>query len=277
MISSLTGCSIALAEGRQLEELAKMLEAEGATILRYPMLSIHDAPDETPVLAWLRELIENRFDYVILMTGEGLRRLLGFADRAGIRAEVIAAFGRTRLIARGPKPVKEIKEIGLTPFKIATAPTTDGVIATLRILPIHGQTIGAQFFVETNPPLADFIAAAGATMVSVLPYVYAPASDSERIGELIGRLGRGEVSVLVFTSSPQIDRLYEVAGEQNRLDELARGLQQTRVAAVGPIVAETLQKRGAPVAICPKQGFVMKNLVKLIKDSWTGNDDGVPA
>src|SRR5205823_5977343 len=48
---SLANRTVALAEGRQLEELVQMLEKEGATALRCPMLSILDAPDETPVLA----------------------------------------------------------------------------------------------------------------------------------------------------------------------------------------------------------------------------------
>src|SRR5262245_48803494 len=89
----LEGRREALAEGRQLEELAQMLEKEGATTLRCPMVSILDAPDPAPVIAWLRELIAGRFDYVVLMTGEALRRLLGVADREGLRDQVVAALG----------------------------------------------------------------------------------------------------------------------------------------------------------------------------------------
>src|SRR5207302_1437004 len=81
----------ALAEGRQLEELAQMLEKEGAIALRYPMINILDAPDEASVVAWLRDLTAGKFNYVVLMTGEALRRLLGFAQRAGMRQEVISA------------------------------------------------------------------------------------------------------------------------------------------------------------------------------------------
>ena len=44
-------------------------------------------------------------------------------------------------------------------------------------------------------------------------------------------------------------------------------LAKTKVAAVGPIVADNLRQRGATVDICPDQGFVMKNLVQLIKRS----------
>src|SRR5207244_12809765 len=130
MAGVLAGRTVALAEGRQLEELAGMLEKEGATTLRCPMVSILDAPDPAPVLAWLRELIAGRFGYVVLLTGEGFRRLLSLADREGLRQPMLDAFVQTRTITRGPKPVRALKEVGLTPHKIAEAPTTEGGIAT---------------------------------------------------------------------------------------------------------------------------------------------------
>jgi uroporphyrinogen-III synthase len=265
MTRPLDGRTIALAEGRQLEDLAQMLEHEGAAIWRCPMVSILDAPDPAPVLAWLRELIAGRFGYVVLLTGEGLRRLLGVAERADLREEVIAALGRTRLITRGPKPVRALKEVGLSPTKVAESPTTLGVIATLRTEPLQGQTVGVQLYDAANPPLTQFLESSGAQVAAVLPYVYAPAADAERVAELIHALDRGTIHVLVFTSSPQVDRLYEVAREHDLEAVLTRGLSHTRVAAVGPIVADNLRRRNAPVAICPEQGFVMKNLVQHIK------------
>jgi uroporphyrinogen-III synthase len=99
----------------------------------------------------------------------------------------------------------------------------------------------------------------------VLPYVYAPASDADKVVSLIGQMAAGLIDALVFTSSPQVDRLYEVARERGLETKLTEGLQRTKVAAVGPIVAENLRTRRARVDICPEQGFVMKNLVQLIR------------
>ena len=115
MSHSLQGQRIALAEGRQLEELVRLLEAEGAIALRYPLLAILDAPDPAPVVAWLRRLVADEFPYVILFTGEGVRRLLHFAENEGLRDAAVAALARTRTITRGPKPVKALKEVGLVP------------------------------------------------------------------------------------------------------------------------------------------------------------------
>src|ERR1017187_4161226 len=135
---SLTNRTIALAEGRQLEDLVQMLEKEGATPLRCPMLAILDAPDDAPLLKWLDQLEAGAFGWVILLTGEGLRRLLACADRHQRRDAVSAALAKTRTIIRGPKPGRALKEIGLTATMTAQTPTTDGVIASLRSVDLKG-------------------------------------------------------------------------------------------------------------------------------------------
>ena len=80
----LEGRRIAVLEHRELDRLGGMLEAQGALTLRCPLVAIADAPDATPVLAWLRRFLDAPPDDLVLMTGEGLRRLHGFADRAGL-------------------------------------------------------------------------------------------------------------------------------------------------------------------------------------------------
>jgi uroporphyrinogen-III synthase len=257
--------TVALAEGRQLEELAQMLEKEGATPLRYPMLTILDAPDEAPILAWIDQLVADSFDWVIFLTGEGMRRLLACADRHGRRDPFLAALARTRTITRGPKPVKAMKEVNLTPTLVAQTPTTDGVIASLRLVPLQNLTVAVQLYNESNPPLVQFLRESGATPVTVQPYIYAPASDADRIVHLFQQMADGKVDALIFTSSPQIDRLFEVARERTQTDLLRQGLSRTIIAAVGPIVRESLQKQGVTVHVCPEQGFVMKNLVKQLE------------
>jgi uroporphyrinogen-III synthase len=265
MESALAGATVALAEGRQLEELAQMLEKEGARTLRCPMVSILDAPDPAPVVAWVRRLITGRFAYVVLLTGEGLRRLLGFAERERLREDFVTALGQTRVIARGPKPVRALKEVGLQPFKIADQPTTAGVIATLKAEPLQGKAVGVQLYSADNPPLTEFLEQAGAQVDANQPYVYAPKADQDRVADLIRRMAAGEVNIMVFTSSPQVDRLYDVAVEKGLEQPLRDGLARVCVAAVGPVVADRLREHGVRVDVCPEQGFVMKNLVQQLK------------
>jgi len=261
----LEGRTVALAEARQLEELAALFAKEGARALRCPLVSILDAEDPAPIVAWLHDLVAGRFDYVIFMTGEGIRRLVGFAERAGIRDQVVTALGETRTLTRGPKPVKALKEIGLTPSVVAAAPTTEGIIATLSQEPLRGTTVGVQFHGEVNERLLAFLRAGGATAVPVQPYYYAPAADAERVADLIAKMARGEIDLIVITSSPQVDRLHEVAEECGLSGLLGEGLAKTCVAAIGPIAADSIRAKSWRVDITPEQGFVMKNLVQQIK------------
>jgi uroporphyrinogen-III synthase len=191
--------------------------------------------------------------------------LLGFAERAGLRDAVIAALARTRTVTRGPKPGRALKEVGLAPREAARTPTTEGIIETLRRHDLDGLAIGVQLYGEDNPALMEFLRAAGANPWPVRPYAYAPQADAEGVVALIGRMSRGEVDVLAFTSKPQVERLYEVAVERELQGELRHGLERTKVAAIGPVAAECLRQHGVRVDVCPEQGWVMKNLVQQIK------------
>src|ERR1039458_4318458 len=87
----LTGRTIAISETRELDLFAQMLEQRGANTVRCPLVAILDVPDEASVIAWLEHLTAGRFDDLVLLTGEGLKRLLAAAERAGIKEDVIVA------------------------------------------------------------------------------------------------------------------------------------------------------------------------------------------
>ena len=273
MTRPLEGRRVALAESRQLDDLVRLLEKEGALPLPCPMVGALDAPDPAPVLEWLRELAAGRFDLVVLMTGEALRRLLGFAERGGLREAVVAALGKTGLLTRGPKPALALREIGLAPTLTAEAPTTPGVIAALRKQSLSGRTVGVTLYGEPNPTLVEFLEGTGAAVRTVLPYVYAPDADADRVAGLIDQLAAGDVDAIVFTSSASwIGSSRWRRGAVGK-GQLRQGLDRVRVAAVGPVMAERLHARGVRVDVLPEQGFVMKNLVAQLARNMDKKDN----
>jgi uroporphyrinogen-III synthase len=264
----LEGRTIALPETRELDRLAQLLEEEGARTWRCPLVAILDAPDPRPAEAWLRVLVGGGFDDVVFLTGEGLHRLVALADRLGLRAEVVAALGRARTITRGPKPARALHELGLSPAMPAAVPTSRGVIEALEPLDLRGRRIGVQLYgSEPNRPLVEFLERAGARVQTVAPYVYATASDTARVVELVAALADGTVGAIAFTSASQVDRLWEVARETGSEARLAEGLARARVAAMGPIVADALAARRTRIDIIPDKSFVMRRLVNAIVEA----------
>lgn len=261
----LTGRMIALPETRELDLFAQMLESRGAATLRCPLVSILDAPDPTPVLAWLRRFINGEMDDLILFTGEGLRRLLGFADRAGLKQAFIDRLGEVRKLTRGPKPAKALRDIGLRSDLAAETPTTDGIIAALAKLDLHGRRIGVQLYgSEPSLKLIDVIRQAGAAPDPVAPYIYADQADDGKVVALIEQLALGGIDVIAFTSMQQVTRLRDVAKANQLEDKLKNGLARVKVAAVGPVVAEALRNIGTRIDMMPEESFFMKPLVNEI-------------
>lgn len=268
MPGPLTGRRIALPEHRELDRLARMLEAEGAEAVRCPLVAIRDAPDPAPVAAWIDRLIAKPCDDLILLTGEGVRRLHALAKSRDVGESFVAALGAGRAVIRGPKPGRALRELGLKEGLRAVAPTTDGVIETLSGEDLRGHRVGVQLYPDNpNAKLLDFLRAAGAEVDAVLPYAYASDADDRRVGALIDELTGGRLDAIAFTSSPQIHRLFEYAKSAGREAALAAGLGRTSVAAIGPVTAAALARRGVNVAIAPSGRYFMKPLVTAIVEA----------
>ncbi|HTP39818.1 MAG TPA: uroporphyrinogen-III synthase [Steroidobacteraceae bacterium] len=257
--ASLEGKLIAVPETRELDLFVGLLERRGARALRFPLVSIQDAPDPGPVLHWLRAFAAGGCDDLILMTGEGLRRLRGCIARhePSLEAPFLAALARVRRITRGPKPARALRELGLRPQVEADPPTTAGVIASLGSLDLRGRRVGLQLYgIEPNLRLQAFLRGAGASVHSVAPYVYADGASAAVVDELLAELNAGRVDAIAFTSKQQIERLFRSADAA----QVRAALSRTAVAAVGPVVAETLAGFGVPVRAMPGESWFMKPL-----------------
>lgn len=262
---ALRGRRIVVPESRELDLFARMLEAQGAETLRCPMVTILDAEDPAPIEAWLKRLAAGKFDDLILLTGEGLRRLLALARRNGIESDVIAALKRLRTVTRGPKPARVLRELGLVPGLAAAVPTTAGVIAALMNEVLTGRSVGVQLYPgNPNDALLNFLRGAGALPDAVLPYRYASDAETAQVEAVIKAMAEGQVDAIAFTSSPQVERLKEVAKARGLEKELGRGLARTRIAAVGPVVAAAIEALGGKIAVMPQASFHMKPLVTAI-------------
>lgn len=264
---TLAGRVIAVPETRELDVFAAMLERRGASVLRCPLVAILDAPDPKPVLAWVRRFNGGEFDDLVLLTGEGLRRIVACIERHApqVKPDFLAQLARVRKITRGPKPARALRELGLKPEIAAVTPTTAGVIASLQQAgDLAGRKVAVQLYgTEPNRPLIDFLDGAGAHVASVAPYIYADKADDDAVRALLVKMAAGEVDIIAFTSTPQVERLFSVGPP----DLVKAALERTEVAAIGPVVAGALDKHDVKVRLMPQESFFMKPLTSAMEDA----------
>lgn len=264
---SFIGKRIALPETRQLDVLASLLERRGADVVRCPLISMHDTPDQDSVQRWIEHLLEEQdLRDLIILTGEGIARLDQAAERFGLGEAFRQRLAELRLIVRGPKPGRVLKQWGLSAAVVAEQPTSSGVIASLQKLSDLSPEVGVVLYgSEPNLPLISAIEALGCAPIPVSPYIYASESETTSVLALIDDLILGRIDAIAFTSQPQIDRLLKVARTHGREDELRQALaSQSVVAAIGPVMAGRLRELDIQVDVMPEGRYFMKPLVDAL-------------
>jgi uroporphyrinogen-III synthase len=266
MADRLNGYRILILETREEAQFSRLLTEQGADVLQCPMFTIEDAPDPAPIEAWIRRFIEKPFDDLVLMTGEGLRRLMKVVRRIGVEPEFVAALGKARKFARGPKPGRALREIGLEPQMTTEKPTSEGVAEMLARLDLHGRRIGLQLYPDKDHGvLIGAIKAQGAEVDIVLPYAYDARAADANIVTAIDEMAKGNIDAIALTNLGQVRRLFEVARARGCEDRLREGLDRTAIASVGPVVSEELKSHGLRTDIAPaNDAYFMKPLISAM-------------
>jgi uroporphyrinogen-III synthase len=266
MADRLNGYRILILETREEAQFSRLLTEQGADVLQCPMFTIHDAPNPAPIEAWIHRFVDKPFDDLVLMTGEGLRRLMKVARRIGIDQNFIAALGKARKFARGPKPGRALREIGLEPQVTTEKPTSDGIIEMLSRVDLRGHRVGLQLYPDKDHGvLIGAITAQGAKVDPVLPYVYDAQAADANIVTAIDEMAAGRIDAIALTNLGQIRRLIEVARTHGYEARLREGLAKTPIASVGPAVSDELKSHGLRTDIYPaNDAFFMKPLISAM-------------
>jgi uroporphyrinogen-III synthase len=266
MAERLNGSRILILEAREEAQLSKLLAEQGAEVVQCPMFAIHDAPDPAPIEAWIRRAIDRPLDDLVLMTGEGLRRIMKLARERGLDVALTAALGQSRKFCRGPKPGKALREIGLEPQQTTVKPTTDGVIDMLATLDLTGRRLGLQLYPDKDHgALIGALTNQGANVDPVLPYIYDSKAVDANIVAAIDEMAEGRIDCIALTNLGQARRLFDAAKAHGSEARLREGLDRTLVASVGPAVNGELASRGLRPDIVPAEdAYFMRPLISAM-------------
>ena len=268
-MSGFDGLRVLALESRRAPELAKLISTYGGEPLVAP--SMREVPLESnkEALSFAARLLAGEFDMVVFLTGVGARTLLGVVETVHDRGKYVAALQRVKVVARGPKPIAALREIGITPTITAPEPNTwhellralDDAGKASPELGLQGARVAVQEYGVSNPELLSGLRERGAAVTRVPVYQWALPHDLAPLRAAIKAIAEGTVDVALFTTAVQAVHLFQVAAEMQLEEPVRNGLSRAIVASIGPTTSEELQRQGIRADLepsHPKMGFLVK-------------------
>ncbi len=250
----LRGLTVVAFESRRATEMAELIRRHGGEPLVAPSMREVPLAESSAARDFLERLRAGTIDVVILLTGVGTRTLAAAIADVCPRERFAALLRQTIVVARGPKPVAALREMGLTPNVSAPEPNTwkELLEAIDAHAPVRGRSVAVQEYGVVNPELLAGLEARGATVVRVPVYRWALPEDSGPLRDAIRRTAGGETDIALFTSATQIDHVVAVADEMQLRDAVRTAAGRYVVASIGPVASAALRAQGFPVDLEPE-------------------------
>jgi len=261
----LAGLRVLSLESRRSAEMAKLISNYGGKAILAP--SMREVPLESnrEALVFARTLAEGGFNMVIFLTGVGTRFLAHVAATLYPVEQFAAALKQVTVVARGPKPVAALKEIGVPVTIAVPEPNTwrdllRALDERVDSLPLAGRRVAIQEYGASNHELLEGLAARGAQVTRVPVYQWALPEDTGPLRAAIEAVARGGIDVVLFTTSVQVDHFFKMAAEMKLEEDARRAFGRILVGSIGPVTSEELRREGLEPDFeptRPKMGFLV--------------------
>ena len=266
MSANFGGLRVLSLESRRAKEMGHLITNNGGQPIIAPSTREVPSGPNDEEMKFASDLLHDKYGAVIFLTGVGTRALALAIEGVCPREQFVAALARTKVVARGPKPIAVLREFGVPVTLAVPEPNTwKEILQALDEIgdkiPLMGQLVAVQEYGVPSHELYAGLRERGAEVFAVPVYKWQPPEDTGPLREAIHALSRREIDVAMFTSSVQIHHLFQFADEMKLRDALLRGLGHAVVASIGPTTSATLRDFGIQVDLeptHPKMGFLVK-------------------
>lgn len=253
-------------ESRRAKEIEALIVTFGGKPMVAPAMRELPLESDDDALALGEGIVGGAFDAVVFLTGVGVRALVDAMDRAGRRDALVSALGRTRVIARGPKPAAVLRDLQVPVWANAPEPNTwrellTAVEAKSGEWALAGGRVAVQEYGVSNVELLDALRERGAIVTAAPTYQWAMPEDVQPLRDAVSAVVRGDIDVLVVTTGIQIVHFLKVAGEMGLEADVKRALSRVRIASIGPSASAELRRHDLEPSFeptHPKMGLLIR-------------------
>jgi uroporphyrinogen III methyltransferase/synthase len=239
----------------QSSQLSSLLAAHGADPVELPTIEIVETASPAEVDAVVDDLRTSAYNWVIFTSPNAISIFTRHLRDRGLDAR---AFGRARIAAIGPGTADALARVGFVADLVPDEYVAEGLLTAFEAHTVRGQRCLLPRAEGAREMLVDGLTARGAAVDELLLYRAAVPRDPEAEG--MRRLRGGEIDVVTFASSSAVRNLVEILGGD------VGPLRKARIAAIGPVTADTIREHGLTVDIQP-ESYTIPALVFAIVEA----------
>jgi uroporphyrinogen III methyltransferase/synthase len=252
---------IVACSANKMSSLVANLQALGACALPFPVIEVRGVDDTGPLDRTLSSL--HTYDWIIFTSVHGV---LHFFRRYFERNISKEAANQLKFCAIGPATARALKENGIDADLIPQDYVAEGVIDALieycgGLPNLKGRRILIPRAKVARDILPNTLKAAGA-QVDIVPCYQTMCAEIDE--DTIHAIMSDCPDMIVFTSSSTVRNMVGILGEHSGRNLL----QNSTVAAIGQITADSVRAYGKEVEIIPKKSTI-DSLIQAIREYYT--------
>ena len=241
----LAGFRIGVTSDRRSGDLIAALERRGAEVLHAPTLRIVPAQEDSRLIEDTKAVINARPDVLLATTAYGMRGWFEAADAAGLGPTLVEVLSHSRILVRGPKARGALRAGGLSDAGMSPEETTASLVDQVIHEGAVGRTVAVQLHGFVDEEQLDRLRAAGATVITVAPYLWTTPVEPQRVVRILDAIAARSLDAVTFTSAPAAEALLVAATERGMRDAVVAALRtDVTPFSVGPVTAAPLHAVG---------------------------------
>ena len=259
------GLVVVAFESRRAKEMATLISNYGGIPLGAP--STREIPlEENPAaFTFAEKLFARQLDAVIFMTGVGTQALVEVLETRYAREKIVQALSDMVVVARGPKPIKVLRELQIPIAITVPEPNTwreilQALEENSRGFQLEASRVAVQEYGVSNEAFLQQLREQGAEVLRVPVYRWDLPEDIGPLRQALAAIVEGRARVALFTNAVQVEHALRVASENGLKQRLLETLRDCVVCSVGPTCSEALLASGVSVDLepaHPKMGMLV--------------------